>query len=92
MIVIRWSFLHAIAGAFLLMFGGTARANTINVSFSGPDVATDANCSLTEALMGGVAECAPTGPAGPLVIQLPAGTRTWNAGFVPPPSITADVG
>ncbi len=89
--MIRWSFLHAIACAILLMFGGTARANTINVSFSGPDIATDANCSLTEALMGGVAECAPTGPAGPLVIQLPAGTRTWSVGSVPPLSIIADV-
>ena len=91
MTVIRWSFLHALACAILLMFGGTARANTINVSFSGPDIATDANCSLTEALMGGVAECAPTGPAGPLVIQLPAGTRTWSVGSVPPLSIIADV-
>src|SRR4051812_17855296 len=91
MTVIRWSFLHAIAGAILLMFGGTARANTITVSLSGPDVATDANCSLTEALMGGVAECAPTGPAGPLIIQLPAGTRTWTVGGLSPQSIMQDV-
>src|SRR5262245_37768948 len=91
MTVVRWSYLHAIGGAILLVFGGSARADTINVSFSGPDIGTDANCSLTEALMGGVAECAPTAAGGPLVIQLPAGTRTWSVGSIPPPSITGSV-
>ena len=71
---------------------GTARANTITVSFGGADGVADAHCTFSEAITGGFTECAPTGPPGPLVIALPAGTRRWTAtdGLRPAP-ITSDV-
>lgn len=71
----------------------SAHANTINVSLSGTDLIADGTCTLREALTGGFTECAPTGAAGPLVIQLPAGTKTWSgadpSGAALPPIVTS---
>lgn len=80
-----------VAGWLLLGSIATAHANTVAVSLTSPDLVADANCTLVEALTGGYAECAPTGPPGPLVILVPAGTRNWGAADLLPPPITASV-
>lgn len=83
----------AIVAFVWLGLPGVARANTINVSLSGTDLIADGTCTLREALTGGFTECTPTGPAGPLVIQLPAGTKTWTgadpSGAAMPPLVAS---
>src|SRR5690348_14216877 len=77
----------ALASLAVFLLPAAARANTITVTvLVGPDP-TDAQCTLVEAIERATgtamhAECAPTGPAGPLVVALPAGTGT----FTPPSS------
>jgi uncharacterized repeat protein (TIGR01451 family)/MYXO-CTERM domain-containing protein len=80
-----------LAGCQLFCGVTTAHANTIAVSLTGADLVADSSCTLVEALTGGYAECAPTGPPGPLVISLPAGSRTWADADVLPPTISSNV-
>lgn len=89
---VRWGSMHHVIRVALVVFAlslpSLARAHTITVTSLTAADAADATCTVREALdvaTGGPAhaECAPTGPAGVLVIQLPAGTATIVAERTP---------